>query len=397
MAALNAAFACVRVALWSHGPAAMNGHDRAVLDRLGFVPTDRQPHIPDLLVLDPQLQLLDRVWPFAPAEELLLRLQAVLPQPVPVPEPDERRLQEADALAHRGDWDAARRIWREVSAMDHPHAHRARLNLMNRDIWPIPSHPALKEAPPPVPSDEVVVWEPERRERALQALRQDAEVRWLGELPFVRIPEGRFEMGVRTPRFPREGPAREVTLTRPYWMAAWPIPRGVWGDADRPEAPRLGLSWTEAVQGLQRLSTRHGVRLRLPTEAEWERAARGGVDGQPFPWGDAPPSPQNCNVHREEPVAVGCYPPNAYGLFDLLGNGLEWCQDAWNPDALHHLPSVDPVCLESAPEHRGLRSQRSMFCAPRDLVWQLTATACRTYGLQDQSFGGRGVRPVFWA
>ena len=78
---------------------------------------------------------------------------------------------------------------------------------------------------------------------------------------------------------------------------------------------------------------------RLPTEAEWEYAARGGLAGKKYPWGDDERTPAHAN-YRDSSIAdifdnvgtttvpVGRYPANGYGLFDMAGNVSEWCLDA---------------------------------------------------------------------
>jgi formylglycine-generating enzyme required for sulfatase activity/class 3 adenylate cyclase len=110
-----------------------------------------------------------------------------------------------------------------------------------------------------------------------------------------------------------------------------------WHDArfNKPNQPIMGLSWYECVAYCRWLSHESGGLLRLPTEAEWEKAARG-CDGLLFPWGgEFDPARLNGRGPRDSQVCattpVGIYPNgvSAFGLYDCAGNTWEWCSTRW--------------------------------------------------------------------
>ncbi len=109
-----------------------------------------------------------------------------------------------------------------------------------------------------------------------------------------------------------------------------------------PSQPVVGVIWDDAAAFCRWLTQLTGVEHRLPTEAQWEAAARGGLDGQPFPWGAE--APEAGGVRRANfrqaaseqdgyrfTTPVGSFPANGFGLFDMAGNVSQWCQDSYRP------------------------------------------------------------------
>jgi formylglycine-generating enzyme required for sulfatase activity len=162
----------------------------------------------------------------------------------------------------------------------------------------------------------------------------------------VVVPAGSFEMGSSSEY---ENPVRRVTISRPFAIGRYEVTFEEWDKcADegackfRPDdrewgrgrRPVINVSWQDAKGFLTWLSQKTGSTYRLPTEAEWEYAARGGTTA-PYWWGrDIGTGQANCrdckggDTQRTSPV--GSYRPNPFGLYDTAGNVAEWVEDCWN-------------------------------------------------------------------
>jgi formylglycine-generating enzyme required for sulfatase activity len=226
------------------------------------------------------------------------------------------------------------------------------------------------------------------------------------EFAFVYVPAGTFMMG--SPAgvgYDDERPAHEVTLAA-YWIGQTEVtnaqyrrfvaaggytqetlwtPAGCqwrrenniteplyWDDTqwNGDNYPVVGVSWYEASAFATWLSQETGLTVRLPSEAEWERAARG-EDGRTYPWGDESPSAQllNYNGNLGRTSAVGSYPDGVspYGALDMAGNVWEWVDDWYNGGYYCVSPGENPLGPTSGTARvvrGGSWTSSSKACAP---------------------------------
>ena len=128
--------------------------------------------------------------------------------------------------------------------------------------------------------------------------------------------------------------------------ASGTAPPPFWHDPNfnHPQQPVAGVSWFEAAKYCEWLSAHCARDYRLPTEAEWERAARGDLERKNFPWGDAPPQslPDYATRWQTGPDPVARYAPNAFGLYDICDNVHEWCSDWYDPNYYAVSPERNP-------------------------------------------------------
>jgi formylglycine-generating enzyme required for sulfatase activity len=206
-------------------------------------------------------------------------------------------------------------------------------------------------------SDSLDIMEPAQNEVTAVEVLGEPFVEPTTGLRFLWVPGGRFWMGSGADEedaFEDEKPRHLVEVSG-YWLAETPVtnrqyeifvreqpgtsgPRW-WRDRkyNQPEQPVVGVTWLEAKAFCRWLSALSGRRLELPTEAQWEFAARG-PEGRRYPWGDEAPDGTRAHYGRsleEEPIPVGSLPAGhgPFGHMDLAGNIWEWCRDAWDRQA----------------------------------------------------------------
>jgi formylglycine-generating enzyme len=195
--------------------------------------------------------------------------------------------------------------------------------------------------------------------------------------------------------------ARQVVAGLPWWLpvdfASWQRPAGP-GTHIRahPEHPVVHVSWNDC----QAYCEWAGV--RLPSEAQWEFAARGGLEGRTFAWGDELERDglPRCNVWRGAfpdapaagwqpgPAPAGSFEPNGYGLYNTCGNVWEWCADGFSPMYHRETPALDPIIVRPT----GRRSMRGGSFLCHDSYCNRYRVAARSSNTPESSASHIGFR-----
>lgn len=211
---------------------------------------------------------------------------------------------------------------------------------------------------------------------------------------WLHIPKARFAEMVE-----------DTVAAAPWWCkvrgARWNAPEGPGSDiSTRDEYPVVHVSWNDAI------AFTHWSGQRLPTEAEWEYAARGGLEQKIYPWGDKlrPNGEHRCNIWQgkfpdhdtgEDGYAGACpvdaFPPNGYGLYSVTGNTWEWCAD-WFSAEFHK--TADRNNPTGPPTGTGRVTRGGSFLCHKSYCNRYRVAA-RTSNTPDSSTANTGFRCAF--
>jgi len=181
-------------------------------------------------------------------------------------------------------------------------------------------------------------------------------------MKFKLIPAGEFLMG--SDRWEETQPVHRVNIQRPFYITIFPVTQGEWskvmginpGYPKGEHLPVVNVSWNDCKNFIEKLNEKEGVyKYRMPSETEWEYAARAGSTGRFYFGDDASLLPlygwfgEDWDAGQLHPV--GLKKPNEWGLYDIHGNVWEWCADKWHDNYIG-APRDGKAWLTGANKHR---------------------------------------------
>jgi formylglycine-generating enzyme required for sulfatase activity len=204
----------------------------------------------------------------------------------------------------------------------------------------------------------------------------------LKDMEFVLIQPGEFDMGSppnEIGRYQDEGPVRHVTIPKSFYMSKYEVTQEQWRKVmgsdpstfNGSDLPVEMVSWNEVQEFIRKLNERESsVKYRLPSEAEWEYAARAGTTTR-YSFGDDESDLGEYAWYNENSAGkthpVGQRKPNSWGLYDMHGNVWEWVQDEWHD-------SYDGAPSDGSAWEGGDGADRVI----RGGGWTLVARSCRS-------------------
>lgn len=267
-------------------------------------------------------------------------------------------------------------------------------------IWLLSSDSLAEPGPA---GDASLGWHGESMPEGLERGEAEGDYLWSKDGSImVYVPAGEFPMGSEKGD-PDEMPVREVYLDgyyidkyevtwRQWRLSGLPVPKDIdggpvpdhkpiWGRGDK--TPVTYMKWHDAK------AYAAWVGKRLPSEAEWEKAARG-TDGREYPWGNEPPTFERAvwkehPIGKESPAPVDCCAAGVspYGVYNMAGNAWEWCEDWYDSKYYAKAPDRNPVNLERR-RHKVLRGG-AFILDPKDLRAPLRY---RQYAIEGQDYVG---------
>jgi formylglycine-generating enzyme required for sulfatase activity len=230
-------------------------------------------------------------------------------------------------------------------------------------------------------------------------------------MEFVLIPAGTFQMGSNDndgEAAANEKPRHPVTISKPFYLGKYEVTQAQWeavmgsspytlprsnpyyslpgmaGRLNKPTNPAT-VSWNDAQEFIKRLNQKEGhTRYRLPTEAEWEYAARAGTTTA-YSFGEDARQLRHYAWFGEDFASGSTHPvgqkePNGWGLYDVHGNVWEWVQDWYDERYYANNPSVDPKGPQSGSKH-----------VVRGGSWHQTSTSWRSAFRREYEADYRGI------